>query len=211
MAWTWPVSGSCGTSARNRSGRPFAASRLIPWALILFSAFLVAACSSGNVIPATPLPTPESASTGPIGTPVPTLEANHIPVGQPFQGYNSNPPTSGPHWGQTARCGVYPDGLANETVVHNLEHGQVVMSYNLKDAAEVGRLTRTVQSLPDWGSFGILRFYPDIPEGQVAMTVWGVLDIQNGVNEARIAKFWEMYAHNRLSAETKAVGPLPCS
>jgi Protein of unknown function (DUF3105) len=45
--------------------------------------------------------------------------------------WNSNPPTSGPHYGQTAVWGFYERGEAVPLVqsTHNLEHGGVVIHY----------------------------------------------------------------------------------
>src|SRR3989338_1402278 len=50
---------------------------------------------------------------------------NHIGNGIPGSGYNTNPPTSGPHWGAPARNGIYDSPLADEQAIHNLEHGHV--------------------------------------------------------------------------------------
>ena len=47
---------------------------------------------------------------------------------------NSSPPTSGPHWRHAADPGFYGTELPDEELVHNLEHGQIVVSYN-PDAA----------------------------------------------------------------------------
>lgn len=43
--------------------------------------------------------------------------------------YSSDPPTSGPHFGLTARWGFYDRQVPDEYVVHNLEHGGVVIWY----------------------------------------------------------------------------------
>jgi len=43
--------------------------------------------------------------------------------------WNSNPPTSGPHFGQTAVWGFYEDPVPLTQSTHNLEHGGVVIHY----------------------------------------------------------------------------------
>ncbi len=47
--------------------------------------------------------------------------------------YRTNPPTSGRHYGQTSFTGILPNplpqGLQDENLVHNLEHGQVIIWY----------------------------------------------------------------------------------
>lgn len=43
--------------------------------------------------------------------------------------YGTNPPTSGDHYGVQADPGFYPSALPEEQVVHNLEHGQIIIWY----------------------------------------------------------------------------------
>ena len=52
----------------------------------------------------------------------------HIKPGQRVKHYSTNPPTSGPHE-EAQKGGFYPDGLADEKAVHNLEHGYIWISY----------------------------------------------------------------------------------
>lgn len=54
----------------------------------------------------------------------------HIQNGAEHPAYNSNPPTSGWHYQQPAKAGFYDKPMADETLLHNLEHGHVVISYN---------------------------------------------------------------------------------
>ncbi len=57
------------------------------------------------------------------------LGRTHVPVGtQTF--YNSNPPTSGPHYEVWTRAGVLDAPVDDRMLLHSLEHGYVVMSYN---------------------------------------------------------------------------------
>lgn len=44
--------------------------------------------------------------------------------------YNSNPPTSGPHFSVWAKSGVYDRVLSDGYLIHSLEHGYVVLNYN---------------------------------------------------------------------------------
>ena len=44
--------------------------------------------------------------------------------------YNSNPPTSGPHFEVWAKKGVYSDVIADGHLIHSLEHGYIILSYN---------------------------------------------------------------------------------
>lgn len=44
--------------------------------------------------------------------------------------YTSNPPTSGKHFPLWAKPGVYPKIFSDGYLIHDLEHGYIVMSYN---------------------------------------------------------------------------------
>lgn len=63
------------------------------------------------------------------GEVVEDLGREHITVGAQHPPYNSNPPTSGPHWPQPAPWGIYEDEQPDEQLVHNLEHGGVNVFY----------------------------------------------------------------------------------
>jgi hypothetical protein len=53
----------------------------------------------------------------------------HIEEGSPRPDYNSNPPTSGPHYAQPAKAQYYDHEVPDERLVHNLEHGEIWISY----------------------------------------------------------------------------------
>lgn len=53
----------------------------------------------------------------------------HIPVNANHPGYNSNPPTSGWHYEESAAWGIYSRELPDEQLIHNLEHGGIWISY----------------------------------------------------------------------------------
>lgn len=101
--------------------------------------------------------------------------AQHIEVGTPHEEYNSNPPSSGPHYGSTADWGVHDETVTPELLVHNLEHGGVVVHYSPDDLSdsEIEDLEELVQGYPDaqGGSGVILNPNPEI-EGAVAMASW---------------------------------------
>lgn len=65
----------------------------------------------------------------------PELGRDHIKQGEPHEGYNSNPPSSGPHYETPAPWGIYSanddgsDRLSDDQLIHNLEHGGVWISY----------------------------------------------------------------------------------
>ena len=121
----------------------------------------------------------------------------HLPEGTEIQ-YSSFPPTSGNHWPPHViqRCGFYADGLPDEVVLHHLEHSNIVVSYNLPDPAQVDLLRDVMGGIGVANIWGITRSYDSIPQGQVAVAAWGVLDTMDGVDENRITRFVEAYAGN---------------
>lgn len=156
-----------------------------------------------------PAPTPTALPAMSVGTSVPVMGASHISDDQKVAEYNSVPPTSGPHFDRPADCGSYDEELPDERVVHNLEHGQVVISYNLA-STDVEKLQALWEDLPASEMWSVVRPYSKIDPGTVAMTAWGVMDLIPGVDEDQIRTFYRAYSRNRLSEETSRAGPIPC-
>ena len=69
----------------------------------------------------------------------PITSWDHIQDGSVYDGpqYNSNPPTSGPHWSNPLRRGIHDEEQPDERLIHNLEHGEVWISYRPGISAEV--------------------------------------------------------------------------
>lgn len=57
------------------------------------------------------------------------LGRDHIQIGESVN-YNSNPPTSGPHYVEWAKSQIYTSPPDDRNLVHSLEHGYVIISYN---------------------------------------------------------------------------------
>lgn len=53
----------------------------------------------------------------------------HVPIGTEVA-YGTNPPTSGNHYAQWTKWGVYDTPKDDRNLVHSLEHGYVIISYN---------------------------------------------------------------------------------
>src|SRR3989338_2998894 len=70
------------------------------------------------------------ASSKPLlGEVISDLGRDHIATDSKKPEYNSNPPTSGPHFATPASWGVYDKELPDQQVIHNLEHGGVWITY----------------------------------------------------------------------------------
>lgn len=63
------------------------------------------------------------------GSELPDLGREHVPAGTEVK-YNSNPPTSGSHDADWEKAGIYKNPLEDHKLVHSLEHGYVIISYN---------------------------------------------------------------------------------
>jgi hypothetical protein len=71
---------------------------------------------------------PKDVSTEGFQTMV-DLGRNHVDVGTQVK-YNSNPPTSGSHYVEWTKAGVYDKAIDDGHLVHSLEHGYIIISYN---------------------------------------------------------------------------------
>lgn len=58
--------------------------------------------------------------------------------------YNSNPPTSGPHFPIWAKPGVYDRVISDGYLIHSLEHGYVVASYDCDELRAQSSKLKTV-------------------------------------------------------------------
>jgi len=108
--------------------------------------------------------------------------------------YSTSPPTSGDHWATPSGCGFYEDGLPDEQIVHNLEHGNIVISYNLSSDEEVDQLKDALDDVGLSEIWGVTRAYDKIPSGTVTLAAWGVMDTMEGIDGERINSFFETYS-----------------
>jgi len=109
--------------------------------------------------------------------------SNHVPVGAYPGPFNSNPPTSGPHYDAPLEAGFYDEVTAGEVgpyptgyLVHNLEHGYVIFWYNCEILDEVGCTELKGQLreiLDDTRSIKVVAFPWTSIDFPVAATSWG--------------------------------------
>ncbi len=123
--------------------------------------------------------------------------------------YSTTPPTSGRHWDRWTQCGWYPDGIDDELATHNLEHGNIVVSYNLATTDEEDKLWAFLRDdLGGFADWGLLRHYDKLEEGKVAATTWGVLDVMDGIDRDRLTQFFNTY-FGSLGPETVSCTRVP--
>ena len=125
----------------------------------------------------------------------------HLPVGQPYDFYDSNPPTSGPHSSQPAAWGVHEEPVAKEMLVHNLEHGGVAVLYDCSAGVALtdaqcqelrGQLTALVQGNYSKLKEVVMAPYPGM-EHRIALTAWRTLDTLDEFDAARVQAFIDHY------------------
>src|SRR4051794_14650260 len=114
---------------------------------------------------------------------------NHIPVGQAHDPYNSEPPSSGPHYDTPAQAGFYDRAPADENLVHSMEHGYVIIWYNC-DQYKDGSCDQLKAKIKDaMGSAGVsgitgtLKLIAVPRAGQktvIALSAWGHIDTPEG-------------------------------
>lgn len=97
---------------------------------------------------------------------------DHVPLGTKFD-YNSNPPTSGPHFAAPEEWGVYDKEIDDQILIHNLEHGGIWISYKPGiDAALKGELEAIAK---DYGRKVIIT-PRQANDSDIALAAWNHLD-----------------------------------
>lgn len=113
--------------------------------------------------------------------PIMAGSSQHIDVDSDPGQYNSDPPTSGPHYPAEAEAGFFDTNIYEFPagyLVHNLEHGYVIFWYNcdLLDEAGCTELKSQIRTVMEELGGVKLIAYPwpslDVP---LAMTSWGRL------------------------------------
>ena len=107
--------------------------------------------------------------------------------------YASNPPTSGPHSGTPMPFRVLDNPAPKENLVHNMEHGGVVIWYNTDDQNVIKQLADITNSELDRRRLVVMTRYPEMEPNTVALTSWTRLDKfkDSELNRKRVTDFIE--------------------
>ena len=98
-----------------------------------------------------------------------TEQGDHVAEAPERSKYNTWPPTSGPHADRWAPYDVYTEPVEQYRLVHNLEHGGVVIQYGKEvPPAEVEKLVNWYREDPNGL---VIAPMPDLGN-QIALTVW---------------------------------------
>ncbi len=120
----------------------------------------------------------------PGGEAVPVMASvQHVAEGQDPGPFNTDPPTSGPHYASPLKAGFYDEPMVADLgpypegyLLHNLEHGYVILWYNcqLLTQTECGQLKEQLQEvIEDARSIKVIAFPWPILEVPVVATSWG--------------------------------------
>lgn len=114
---------------------------------------------------------------------------NHVSAGRDIE-YERTPPTGGPHYASTGRPGFYDQPGDYGQLVHNLEHGHVVVYY---DPAAISSpveesLRRFAENYDDsWSAVVVVQNAEQDPQSDYVLTAWGArLRMDN--YDARVVK-----------------------
>lgn len=106
------------------------------------------------------------------------MSADHIDVGAPHEPYTTNPPTSGPHYNSAGlgpvQTGLYEDAAEAppEGILHNMEHGMIVIYYNPDAPADV--IEAIDLAVEDESSATVATPWADIEgDANLVLTAWG--------------------------------------
>lgn len=129
---------------------------------------------------------------GPYGDPD-SFVSRHIEIAADYDGDgNSNPPAGGPHWGSAvcgtepldappfcgpAPWGIFRDAWPPETLLHNMEHGGLVVWYNTDTQGVIDELKEIVLERVTTGDqLLVMTPYPNMEEEHIAITGWSRVD-----------------------------------
>ncbi len=125
-----------------------------------------------------------------VGQKIEEMKSPHIKIGDSYQAYNSNPPTSGPHIGDAvAGPGIKDKPVSDELVVHSLEHGAVVLWYRQDLKAEDVERLKKVFNEASGKKIMLPRTDMDTP---IALTSWNYILRLDVVDEVNIKQFIEI-------------------
>ncbi len=120
-----------------------------------------------------------------VGQSFPEQKREHIAIGQQHEAYNSNPPTSGPHYADPADWGVYSEALPDEKALHNLEHGGIWISYKDIDDQTKSNLERIAKA----NSGSVIMTPRPTDDAKIVLASWTRIEKLDDYNESKILEF----------------------
>lgn len=124
-----------------------------------------------------------------MGEKIEDMGSAHIKRDESHPAYNSNPPTSGWHWGDgVAGAGIKDKEVPDELLIHSLEHGAAIVSYKSDLSKEdVEKITKAFNDASG-KKIIVPRKNLDVP---VALTSWNYLLKLKTIDGEQIKAFIE--------------------
>lgn len=110
--------------------------------------------------------------------------------------YDRVPPTGGPHYADVVGPGVYDEPQSLGKLVHNLEHGHVVVYYDPEVITPAAResLERFAEQHGDtWAAMVVVPHPADDPEADYVLTAWGKRLTMDGYDARVVRAFLAEY------------------
>lgn len=121
----------------------------------------------------------------------PAQNQEHIEVGAQHPAYNSNPPSGGWHYSVTAKKKYYDESIPDGYVIHNLEHGDIWITYHPRVSREVK------DELKKFAFSKVLISPREANDTDIALVAWERVDgfnLEDGkIPEERISDFLKRY------------------
>jgi hypothetical protein len=134
----------------------------------------------------------------------PMAGQDHIAANEQPDNWNSNPPTSGDHLATPLPPCVYDNDQDMRALVHNQEHGYVVILYKGIPADQVDQLRQFVEARN--GSKLVLAPWSGLESNGVALTAWQNLETMQRVNMDVVQAFVNDYM---VPVGTRSTAPEP--
>jgi hypothetical protein len=110
--------------------------------------------------------------------------------------YDRVPPTGGPHYPSVVEPGVYDEPKSLGKLVHNLEHGHVVVYYDPDAITAAAResLERFADQYDDtWAAMVVVPHPGDDPQADYLLTAWGKRLTMDGYDARVVRAFLAEY------------------
>lgn len=131
----------------------------------------------------------ERLSKSMMGEKIADLGQAHVARDKSHPAYNSNPPTSGWHWGDgTAGPGIKDEPVPDELILHSMEHGAAVVWY--KEGLEQNEIDKIKEAFNNSSGKKIMLARKDL-DVPVALTSWNYLLKLETVDQVKIKEFIE--------------------
>jgi hypothetical protein len=136
------------------------------------------------------------------GERVPIQGADHIQPGTSHEPYNSDPPTSGPHYAESLPAGFYDAPQPDEALVHNLEHGHVWITFDCSKLADCeGTKQKIRQLVGSYNGWKVVASPRQNRDAAIGLSAWGWLQKLDAYDEPAIRRFIDAW-RNRGPEQT---------